>query len=238
MLQLAALFVFAAALQHPTSAQVEFEWSGYVVDLPMYQRMPDVAEALGPLVGADVERDMAVNLTRLRLRPTLRLWEGASLSLEHEVDVTAATQSLLFGAVPDITNRQMVDLRWHPVEEEHLWMQHYVDRLYFLQNFLWGSIIAGRQRISWGTGRIWNPTWRTAACSASLVPTFETEEFRALGSPAEGPKCRLQAAGAVESLHRGRRAARPVCPDAPRHRTPGRPPAPGMVGARGGALRC
>jgi hypothetical protein len=101
---------------------------------------------------------MAMNLTRVRLRPTLRFWEGASLSLEHEVDVTLSTQDALFGSVPDITNRQLLDLRWHPVQEQDVTMQHYVDRLYFRQNFIWGSIILGRQRISWGTGRIWNPT--------------------------------------------------------------------------------
>jgi hypothetical protein len=56
------------------------------------------------------------------------------------------------------SNRQAVTLRWQPVDDEHFTMQHYVDRLYFRQNLEWGSLIAGRQRIQWGTGRIWNPT--------------------------------------------------------------------------------
>ena len=152
------LLVAVAALPALSRAQVEFEFSGYVVDLPTYQRMPDIARFFASAPGTWYDRDMAMNLMRLRLRPTVRLWEGASFSLEHEVDFTAATQNLLFGAVPDMTNRQLFDLRWHPVEKEHVWMQHYVDRLYFRQNLNWGSIIAGRQRISWGTGRIWNPT--------------------------------------------------------------------------------
>ena len=51
-----------------------------------------------------------------------------------------------------------MDLRWHPVQEDRFQLQHFVDRLYFRQNFLWGAVIVGRQRISWGSGRIWNPT--------------------------------------------------------------------------------
>ena len=31
-------------------------------------------------------------------------------------------------------------------------------RLYLRQNVSWGTFILGRQRIQWGTGRIWNPT--------------------------------------------------------------------------------
>ena len=145
----------------PAAAQVEFEFSGYVVDLPMYQRLDEsLVRSLSLLGGAagDFDESMAVNLTRLRLRPTLRLWEGASVSLEHEVDLLYNSSRLPFVAPVDRSNRQAVTLRWQPVEEDHLSLQHYVDRLYFRQNFTWGSIIAGRQRIQWGTGRIWNPT--------------------------------------------------------------------------------
>ncbi|MDT8323006.1 MAG: hypothetical protein RRA94_02755 [Bacteroidota bacterium] len=141
------------------AAQPTLEFSGYVLDVPTYQRLPDYSEAFGSLAPQlPADRDMAVNLTRLRLRPTLRLWEGASIALEHEVTMNVSTQRMLFGELPDITNRQVVDLRWHPAQEEHLQLQHFVDRLYFRQNFLWGSLVVGRQRISWGTGRIWNPT--------------------------------------------------------------------------------
>ncbi len=157
---LIAMLLLAGSMFPDTAfAQPELEFSGYVVDLPMYQHLPDYRAAFGgfaPLLAE--KRDMAINLTRLRLRPTLRLWEGASVSLEHEVTLHYSTQRLLLGETPDMTNRQVADLRWHPVEEEHIQLQHFVDRLYFRQNFLWGSVVAGRQRISWGTGRIWNPT--------------------------------------------------------------------------------
>ncbi|MFZ1729688.1 MAG: hypothetical protein WBQ23_07985 [Bacteroidota bacterium] len=139
-------------LANPVFSQMDFEFSGYVAELPMYQRLPSQLAALGNL-----KQDMAVNLTRLRLRPTMRLWDGASLSLEHEADLLYSSRSMRFGSTFDMTNRQAVDLRWHLMDNK-VDLQHYVDRLYFRQNFTWGSLIAGRQRIQWGTGRIWNPT--------------------------------------------------------------------------------
>ncbi len=145
--------ILFAVMAVPAIAQVNFEFSGYIVELPMYQRLPSEITSLG-----DLKEEMGVNLTRLRLRPTLRLWDGASLSLEHEADLLYSSQRTLFSSTFDMTNRQAVDLRWHLADEEHLSLQHYVDRLYFRQNLSWGSIIAGRQRIQWGTGRVWNPT--------------------------------------------------------------------------------
>lgn len=155
------LFVCAAAgATVPAAAQVEFEFSGYVVDLPMYQRLDESMHQLLNAAGAGVryDRDLAVNLTRLRLRPTLRLWEGASFVVEHETDVLVSSSPVPIPAATGRTNRQAVTLRWQPVGEEHLTLQHSLDRLYFRQNLSWGSVIAGRQRIQWGTGRVWNPT--------------------------------------------------------------------------------
>jgi hypothetical protein len=56
------------------------------------------------------------------------------------------------------TNRQIFDLTWNIVNSNHYILNHFIDRLYFRQDFTWGNIVLGRQRISWGTGRIWNPT--------------------------------------------------------------------------------
>jgi hypothetical protein len=137
----------------PAAAQVDLRFSGYVIDLPMYQRLP-----AAPAVLMDVDRDMAANLTRLRLRPELRLWEGASLRLEHEVDMLFTTQSMLFAPSGTMSNRQVMDLGWQLIEGEHVSLKHHVDRLSIRQNFSRGSIVVGRQRIQWGSGRIWNPT--------------------------------------------------------------------------------
>lgn len=147
------VILFLIGLAVPLAGQVNLRFSGYVVEFPMYHRLPSALAGI-----TDLDQDMAVNLTRLRLRPRLDLWEGASFILEHEVDVLYSTQSMLFAPTVGQTNRQVTDLRWQLLEDDHMFLQHYVDRLYFRQNFSWGNIIAGRQRIQWGSGRIWNPT--------------------------------------------------------------------------------
>ncbi|MDE3059145.1 MAG: hypothetical protein KGJ59_14440, partial [Bacteroidota bacterium] len=54
--------------------------------------------------------------------------------------------------------RQAIALHWQPVTKKHFTASHYIDRLYFAHDFSFGKLVLGRQRISWGTGRVWNPT--------------------------------------------------------------------------------
>ncbi len=134
-------------------AQIAFQFSGYVAHLPSYQH---IDERFARLFG--IEADVLLDLTRVRLRPTLELWEGGKIALEHEVNLLyqSASQPTLQSTVA--AKRQLSDLRWVLVSGEHGYVSHFVDRLYFRQNFLTSSLIIGRQRIQWGTGRIWNPT--------------------------------------------------------------------------------
>jgi hypothetical protein len=132
----------------PAKAQWMLSFDGYAVDV-----------LSGQLSYLDYVDDAVLNLTRLRLRPTLRLWEGASVALEHETDVLLSSRDLRSPFTPSATgNRQAVTARWRVADGAHAVIDHYVDRLYFRQNLSWGSIIVGRQRIQWGSGRIWNPT--------------------------------------------------------------------------------
>lgn len=150
--RLAALSLIFAS---PAMTQVEFEFSGYAANLPVYDR---IAPTLGTLFGTD--SDLFLDITRIRLRPTLVLWDGGRIALEHEVDILYQSMSLPgfqvleTGTMP----RQVVDLRWDPILEGHSTLTHFVDRLYFRHNTLTSSLVIGRQRIAWGTGRIWNPT--------------------------------------------------------------------------------
>ncbi len=150
----AAWFVLLALVPgYRGGAQVEWQFSGYVLDLPVYQRVnPWFASFLR------TEQDQALNITRVRLRPTLLLWDGARVTLEHEVVAWYHSTALPDYQTAAITRRQAVNLTWNTVEESRLTLRQFVDRLYFRQNFDFGSLVVGRQRISWGTGRIWNPT--------------------------------------------------------------------------------
>ncbi|MBR9976315.1 MAG: hypothetical protein KFF77_12085 [Bacteroidetes bacterium] len=208
-----AVLLFMAT---PVLAQVEAEFSGYIVDLPMYQRFDESLlsrlSALAPRPGG-YDEGMAVNLTRLRLRPTLRLWEGASVSLEHEVDLLFSSGNMPFGRPVERSNRQAATLRWQPIEEDNVSLQHYVDRLYFRQNFIWGSVIAGRQRIQWGTGRIWNPTDLFNPINPASFDQLEKEGADAISAKLYlGSFTDVQAVVNFRSA-RGQREGAPAAPD-------------------------
>jgi hypothetical protein len=144
------IFVLFLLVAASTGAQAQWElrFSGYAADIAAYQ--------ISSVEGVD---NAFVNLTRLRLRPVYELWEDAGIVLEHEVDLLLSSRDRRMPIKPPhIGNRQAVDLRWEIVDDGNAGMEHYVDRLYFRQNLSWGSIVAGRQRIQWGTGRVWNPT--------------------------------------------------------------------------------
>jgi hypothetical protein len=134
-------------------AQYEFSFSGYVVDLPAYQRMNDW---IPKLIGGD--RDQWINVTRLRLRPAFSFWDDAHLALEYEATSTYHTTGVIMTLQQEEPRRQIVKLTWQPVNESRFSVIHFIDRLTFTQRMGTIEIVLGRQRISWGTGRIWNPT--------------------------------------------------------------------------------
>jgi hypothetical protein len=57
-----------------------------------------------------------------------------------------------------VTRRQLFDLTWEIASGDHYVLMHTIDRIYLRYGFAAGEAVAGRQRIDWGTGRIWNPT--------------------------------------------------------------------------------
>lgn len=135
-------------------AQYEFSFSGYAVDLPIYATNN---ERLAQFYG--MKKNLYLNLTRVRLRPTMYLWDGARINLEYEITGLYSNQSgNMFFSTEGVSRRQLVDLTWSPVTGNNFTLTHFIDRLYFRQSFDIGEIAIGRQRISWGTGRVWNPT--------------------------------------------------------------------------------
>ncbi len=135
-------------------SQQRFSFSGYLEDLPVFEHSK---QELADLYGSD--KNQFLNLTRLRLRASANLWKNSRIEAEYEID------GLFFNSSNNLelntsgkTNRQIVKLRWTPLNENHFQLTHFIDRLYFWQGFKSGSVVLGRQRISWGTGRIWNPT--------------------------------------------------------------------------------
>ena len=129
------------------------DFSGYVMELPLYENIqPTLAQFTG------VSRSEFANLARLRLRPTLHIGDNTKIGLECEVDGLYFSQNVSFGLAPTTPLRQVISLHWQPVNGKHFMISDYIDRLYFDQEFSFGKFVVGRQRISWGTGRVWNPT--------------------------------------------------------------------------------
>lgn len=134
--------------------QAEFEFSGYFSEMPVYQNLDkQLAENYG------IKRDIYMNLSRVRLRPVIYFFEDTRVNLEYEAALLAfnSTGSFDIGNAGK-TDRQIVNLSATPVKEEHYRLNHFIDRLYIRQSFAFGNLIVGRQRIQWGSGRVWNPT--------------------------------------------------------------------------------
>ena len=152
-LLLKTLFLLVlSTLFSTTSAQVDFSFSGYVVDMPIYTFSSGKAPAFFP------QKDQFINLTRLRLKPQIFLGSDTRINIEYEVDALLADNVNNIGLNQVARNRQLINLKWEISSGNKYQVNHYIDRLYLRKGFDWGNVIIGRQRISWGTGRIWNPT--------------------------------------------------------------------------------
>ncbi len=135
-------------------AQIDYEVSGYVTDLPVYQKNN---KTLSDLFSMDNESYL--NINRIRIRPQIYIGDGGRINIEYEIASVYYNSFNLFNQVNGGTsNRQLFDLSWNSVDQDNFVLNHFIDRFYYRHGFSFGKIIIGRQRISWGTGRIWNPT--------------------------------------------------------------------------------
>lgn len=133
-------------------AQYDISFTGYAVDMPIYTFSSDKTPPFFP------RENQLLNLIRLRLKPQIFLWSGARINIEYEMDALLA-KDINNSDINQVTvNCQLINMKWNIALGNKYQLSHYIDRLYFRQGFDWGNIIVGRQRISWGTGRIWNPT--------------------------------------------------------------------------------
>lgn len=134
------------------NAQIGFEFSGYAVNMPIYQPAKDLN-----IINLN---NQFFDLTRLRLRPTINFGNRSRIDLQYEINSLYKSESGfgLFNLNSVSGRRQIGELNWTLIDEENFTVNHFIDRLSFRQEFNFGNIEVGRQRISWGTGRIWNPT--------------------------------------------------------------------------------
>ena len=130
----------------------EVALTGYVMDLGSAQWLrPEFAR----LLHADT-RSFA-NILRARLKPAVTMGEHVTLGAEYEV-AWSRFGAGIFTVQPDLRHRQWTPLRWVITESDAGNVIHFIDRLALTLGCDDGSVVLGRQRISWGTGRVWNPT--------------------------------------------------------------------------------
>jgi len=99
-----------------------------------------------------------INISRIRIKPEIRLGSNTRLATAYEINFLARNNDISFMPPSGKNFRQLVDLTWNPVNSEDIFLLHTIDRLYLKHQTETFEITIGRQRISWGTGRIWNPT--------------------------------------------------------------------------------
>ncbi len=123
------------------------------MEMPVYENIQQTLAQLTNTSSSGFE-----NLARLRLRPTLHIGDNTKIGLEYEIDGLYHSENVSFGLIATTPLRQVVSLRWSPVDTRHVTVSDYVDRLYLDEEFSFGKFVLGRQRISWGVGRVWQPT--------------------------------------------------------------------------------
>ncbi|MDD8017308.1 MAG: hypothetical protein PHP42_02925 [Bacteroidota bacterium] len=148
-----SLILLFALCSSTSIAQTNIVFSGYVMDVPTVQRLN---EKLTSMYSAD--QTQFSNVTRVRLRPSVNITEDAQISIEYEIASLYHSSSSIFSLQNESLRGQVVQMRWNPVSEQKYSVIHFIDRLYYRQSFSFGDISIGRQRIAWGSGRIWNPT--------------------------------------------------------------------------------
>ncbi len=147
------IFLFTLPIGFKCFAQSNIEFEGYFQNFPVVQFLPNNLSSL-----YNTEQRLELDISRLRLKPVFYISGNTRINLETETDIFVFNKLTdIFGLNAEKTNRQIVKLKWLS-KSKNIYLLNFIDRFYLRCDFDWGNITIGRQRISWGTGRIWNPT--------------------------------------------------------------------------------
>ncbi len=120
--------------------------------LPEARALPD-----GAVLGAQVVR----LASRFRFKDALELdvaWQGQVFVASDPAFATAGALGSTVGGTGVGAQRRLVELGG-PLASGSTWrLDHQVDRLALKLALPFGDLTVGRQVLSWGTGKLWNPT--------------------------------------------------------------------------------
>jgi hypothetical protein len=148
------------------------EFSGYIYEMPIYSGETNIS--LSGFEPIKIPENI-MNLTRFRLKPMFLLGDDSRIEIHYEADLIYSMELQNNFPTGKKTSRQAIDLNWVPYSKGNFSLNHYIDRLYYKSSFDWGDLTIGRQRISWGTGRIWQPTDMFGPINPANFSKFEKD---------------------------------------------------------------
>ena len=74
---------------------------------------------------------LAINITRLRLRPTVNFGDYGRITAHYEMDYLLSKVALPYLTGSGMTNRQAVDLNWQISDGANFKVNHFIDMLYY-----------------------------------------------------------------------------------------------------------
>ncbi len=153
MKRLTKLFLFLFMIFPHIVLSQGVDFSGYCVNFLTYQSLKsEFADMFG------IDKNLFLRILRLRFRGGLDVGWDSKFYAECEMSGIYHSANLFVNLAELFLRRQILKLRWNLKSGERFGLFHFIDRLYFTKNFEVGNLTIGRRRISWGTGRIWNPT--------------------------------------------------------------------------------
>ncbi len=142
--------LWICAAPSPVLAQLSVD--GYVVTFPsVVEQQPDLAMLFG------IDKTFLSDVTRLRLRPSYDLSASTYIRLEYEMSATYLSSAGVLLS-PSSARGQVFEMTWNAYRNTRWNVDHGVDRLFIRTMVGSVDVTVGRQRIAWGSGRIWNPT--------------------------------------------------------------------------------
>lgn len=130
---------------------------------------------------------------------------SAHIAYDHEFVFGDILKQPTLAAQATMTEPTYVDAESVLRSDRELWWRHRLYRASLRADFTRGHVIVGRQRIAWGSGRLWNPTDRFNPISPTA---FEQDEK--IGVDAIRAQQTYREHGGIEALWAPGRTARGV----------------------------
>ncbi len=154
-LKLYLLIVFAIITSYQAFTKPDFGINGYLFNLASFTH--SYQNSLYNLIEIPSSNSYT-DLLRARFKPILNINDNLRIEAQYEFNGMVSDRNLFVLTEISENRRQLFKIAQNIYTDEHSVINHYLDRFYIKYNDDFMAVTAGRQRISWGVGRIWQPT--------------------------------------------------------------------------------